>query len=937
MHTSIELRGARTHNLKNISCSFEHGQLTVVTGVSGSGKSSLAFDTLYAEGQRRYVESMSTYARQFLERMERPDIDSISGVQPAIALEQKNGVRSARSTVGTATEVHDYLRLLFAKLGETFCPDCKTPVRRETPESAIHAIEQMPEGTRLVVLGPTEMIGSHLNESLRGELIRSGYFRLWDGKKYLDVEAGDSPGDPGAELSIVVDRIAWAPKRRVRLHEALQKAFLAGHGRAQVNYEDIAEREEGEAANGAKGTPRTLKFSAGMSCEGCSKVFPQPEPPLFSFYSPLGACPECEGFGRVMELDLEKVIPNPELSISDGAIAPWNSQGSIEMYDLLYQRTTPQQIPRNKPLSEFTPAQQANLLEGVGRFAGIRGFFRYLERKKYRVQARVMLARYRAYRQCPECLGRRLKPESLGVLLQGKNIAEIAMLPVDLALDYFRGIELSPRENEVAGKILEALIARLAYLDQIGLPYLTLDRATRTLSGGEAQRINLASSLGSGLTQTLYVLDEPTVGLHSRDTERLISVLQSLRDIGNTVVVVEHDLEVIREADCVMDIGPGAGEAGGELLFTGSAEDLRDAQSKTGEHIRNYHTPPVPSLGRKPTGAIQIKGARGNNLKNLNVKIPLGCLCCVVGVSGSGKTTLIRDTLTAAYRRKRDLAPIEVEPYKAIEGLEQIGELHWVDQSALSRSKRSNPATYVKAFDAIRQTLGTCREARAAGLQPRHFSFNVEAGRCPTCKGTGFQTIDMHFMADVSVLCEDCDGRRFRNHVLSMRWRGKSIHDILCLTVVEASEFFRGEAKIVRALKPLRDVGLGYLRLGQNTSTLSGGEAQRLKLAGHLVKKKQDERTLLIFDEPTTGLHAADLTRLLKIFHQLIDRGASVVVIEHNLDLIASADTLIELGPEGGDKGGKIIAQGSSAKVMKNPKSLTAKYLKERFGDQLGV
>ncbi len=913
----IELRGARTHNLKGVSCVFPHGGLTVVTGVSGSGKSSLAFDTLYAEGQRRYVESLSTYARQFLERMERPAIESLTGLQPAIALEQRNAVRSARSTVGTATEIHDYLRLLFARLGRTECPTCRREVRPETPESALATLMSLPQGTRLIVVAPTGITAARLTPTLRAELIRAGYHRLWDGSALVDLEAEATPSDPHVPLAIVVDRLAVAEADRTRLHAALQTAFQAGQGRAVAEVPDRGER---------------FPFSAGMMCDGCGERFPAPEPRLFSFDNPLGACPACQGFGRIMELDLEKVIPDPERCIEDGAIAPWNSEGSIEMYDLLRRRTTPQQIPRLKPIAAFTPAQRENLIEGVGRFPGVRGFFQWLESKKYKVQARVMLARYRAYRTCPVCGGARLRPEALNVRLAGRTIAELASEPIGPLADFFGRLALTARERQIAGGLIEMLGLRLSYLQEIGLSYLSLDRPTRTLSGGEAQRINLAASLGSGLTQTLYVLDEPTVGLHARDTERLIRTLQGLRDLGNTVVVVEHDLDVIRAADRLIDLGPGAGEAGGELLFEGRLDEINGLTTPTARHLAGYPVPPVPTRGRPAKGWIRILGARGNNLKGLDVAIPLGGIVGVTGVSGSGKTTLVRDTLTAAWRRRRELAPVEAAPCRAIEGLEALEELIWVDQTPLARSSRSNPVTYVKAMDPIRDTLASTREARALGLKPADFSFNVEGGRCPTCKGTGYQTIDMRFMADVEVLCESCDGRRFRDRVLVYRYQAKTITDILDLTVDEAARFFAGEPRVVRALRPLREVGLGYLRLGQSTATLSGGEAQRLKLAGRLARMRDGRGLLLVFDEPTTGLHAADVERLLRVLHDLVERGCSILVVEHNLDLIASADWIIDLGPEGGEGGGRIVAEGPPAQIARCETSWTGRHLRRRFG-----
>ena len=919
MLESIDIIGARTHNLKNVSCSFPHGQLTVITGLSGSGKSSLAFDTLYAEGQRRYVESLSTYARQFIERMERPDVDKVSGIQPAIALEQKNGVRSARSTVGTATEIHDYLRLIFAKIGQTWCPDCNVPVRPETPDSALAALGELAPGTRLMVLGPQEFTGEELSPSLRAEMVRSGYHRLWDGARLVDLEAGDAPEDLHAELAVITDRLALRPDSQARLRTALEVAFQAGRGRARVLAPDLGE---------------SFNFSTGMTCDRCGRAFPRPEPQIFSFYSPLGACPTCQGFGRTIELDMGKIIPNRALSLEDGAIACWNGESNQEWYDWIWETTARQQIPRLTPIQDFTPVQFKNLMEGVGKFSGIRGFFTWLESKRYKVQARVMLARYRAYHTCPTCNGTRLKPEGLAVRFQGKTIAEISQMPVRLLRPFFETLDLTPAEREIAGRVLETLRARLDYLDEVGLGYMTLDRQTRTLSGGESQRINLATSLGSALTDTLYVLDEPTVGLHPRDTERLIRILRALRDLGNTVVVVEHDLDVIRAADKILDIGPGAGEWGGQILFDGPLAALDGQQTPTAEYLRAYHAPPVPSQGRKPKGWVKVVGASGHNLKNLTVKFPLGVFCCVTGVSGSGKTTLVRDTLCANYRRLREIAAVEAEPLASLEGLERIEELHWVDQSPLAGSSRSNPVTYVKAYEHIRKALAETREARALGLTPRDFSFNVEGGRCETCLGTGRQVIDMHFMADVEVICEQCDGKRFQDRVLRLRFNDKNIDDILSMTVDEATEFFRFEHKIGRALGPLREVGLGYVRLGQSTTTLSGGEAQRLKLAFHLAQMREGAGKLFVFDEPTTGLHPADLKKLLDIFQNMVTRGCSLIVIEHNPDVIAAADWIIDMGPDGGDLGGEVVAQGPPETIMATPASLTGQYLKERFASE---
>ncbi len=916
MQHFTQIRGARTHNLKNVSCEFPHGRITVVTGVSGSGKSSLAFDTLYAEGRRRYTESLSTYVRQFIERMERPDVDEVAGIQPAIALEQKNGVRSARSTVGTATEVLDYLRLVFAKLGETWCDSCQRQVRPETPDSALAALAELDEGARLMILGPIELRAAELVGPLRAELVRQGWHRLWDGSSLIDLEADETPADPGADLAVITDRLAWRPANQARLRTALELAFQAGRGRARVIAPDL---------------DRQFNFSTGMTCDGCGRSFPRPEPQLFSYYSPLGACPACEGFGRIIALDFDKIMPNRALCIEDGAIAPWNGEGHLEMYDHLREETTPRQVPRLRPLNEFSEEQWNNLIEGVGKFCGVRGFFDWLEARKYKVQARVMLARYRAYRTCATCGGQRLRPEALAVRFKGRTIAELAELPVRELRPLIDQLELNPAEAEIALRPLETLRARLGYLDRVGLGYLTLSRQTRTLSGGEAQRINLATALGSALTETLYVLDEPTVGLHPRDTDRLITILESLRDLGNTVVVVEHDLEVIRAADRLLDIGPGAGEWGGEILYEGEPAGLEGRDTPTAQHLDAYAEPPVPSRGRKPQGWLTVRGARGNNLQNINARFPLGVFCCVTGVSGSGKTTLVRDTLAAHYRRLREIAPVEAEPCDGIEGLEQVETLSWVDQSPLVGSSRSNPVTFVKAYEWIRKALAETREARALGLTARHFSFNVDGGRCALCKGTGSQTIDMHFMADIEVPCEACDGRRFQPRVLQYLFEGRSIHQILDLTVDQARDFFRAQPRIMKALQPLREVGLGYLRLGQSTTTLSGGEAQRLKLAAHLAQMRDGRGRLYIFDEPTTGLHPADLKKLLVIFQEMVQRGCSLVIVEHNPDLIAAADWVIDMGPDGGDLGGRVVAQGTLEKIMACADSITGQHLKRRF------
>ncbi|MBN1867332.1 excinuclease ABC subunit UvrA [Candidatus Sumerlaeota bacterium] len=972
--SAIEIVGARTHNLKNVTCSVRRGKLTVVTGVSGSGKSSLAFDTLYAEGQRRYVESMSTYARQFLERMQRPDVDAIHNVPPAIALEQKNSVTNARSTIGTATEINDFLRLLFARVGHVFCPDCGVEVASDSPESAAMTLEKLPEGKRLIILAPVEIESVENLDATLDEMRRQGFTRalaedgtlvpleefrvehLVERKRKVDKVDG-SKRAPKARKStrstssifLLADRVATGPRIRSRLAEALELAFRAGGGRARVR----------DADSGAE-----WAFSSGLVCNRCGRTQRKPEPALFSFSSPLGACPRCEGFGRIAGIDMDKVIPNWNLTLMDDPIVPWNSTANREMYD--YLRQTVSEMSWHKPLEDLSSEMKGVLLEGRGKWPGIRGFFGWYESRRYKVQARVLLARYRAYTPCPDCGGARLVPEALHVRVDGRTIADVVARSIEDLHAYFDALTLPAHEEQAASRLLSEIRSRLRYLDNVGLGYLTLDRQTRTLSGGESQRINLATALGSALTDTLYVLDEPTVGLHSRDTMRLLAILQALRESGNTVVVVEHDPDIILGADDVLDIGPASGERGGQLLYAGPVEGLlsgmgvspmsssvqhirpfqkrgQDARA-TKAHERDTHATSLtarylarskrrvlPSRGRKPAGWIAIRGARAHNLQNLDVRLPLGVLACVTGVSGSGKSTLVHSILYSGFRRLRDNAPVEVGMHDAIDGIERLRDIVLVDQRPLGRSSRSNPVTYVKAYDPIRALFASTREAKRHGIRPGHFSFNVEGGRCETCRGAGVVTVDMHFLADVEVTCDDCDGKRFQRRVLDVAWNGRNIDDVLDMTVSDARSFFADRPKIRRALDPLASVGLGYIRLGQSTATLSGGEAQRLKLAGFLAANRNVENVLMLFDEPTTGLHAADLEILVELLHRLVDRGASVLVIEHNLDLIGHADWIVDLGPEGGASGGRIVAEGLPEAVMACPASHTGRFLKERF------
>jgi len=975
---NIEVVGARTHNLKGISCSVRLGKLTVVTGVSGSGKSSFAFDTLYAEGQRRYVASMSTYARQFLEKIQRPDVDAIHNIPPAIALEQKNSVTNARSTIGTATEINDYLRLLFARVGHVYCRDCDCEVRSDTPQSAAVTLDKLPDGKRLLIVAPVRVTNPDDREALDAileDMRRQGFTRaLTDQGEVVDLESFDSAclvpdvapnalptpeasalgkrskrraaAPPTAALIfLVVDRVVLKPETRGRLAEALELAFRAGGGCARVR----------DADSGAE-----WLFSSDLRCDHCGRLFRKPEPALFSFSSPLGACPTCQGFGRTTGIDLDKAIPNWDLTLREEPVVVWNSPVNHEMYG--YLRQTAPELPLDKPLAKFTERERRIFLHSNederpvrGEWCGVLGFFKWLEGRRYKIQARVMLARYRAYETCPDCHGTRLVPDALDVRVDKRNIAEVSACSIAELHEYFDLLRLPPYEAKAADRLLQEIRARLHYLDSVGLGYLTLARQTRTLSGGESQRINLATALGSSLTETLYVLDEPTVGLHSRDTFRLLQILQALRESGNTVVVVEHDPDVILGADDILDIGPAAGEYGGELLYAGSLEGLAQCPgSATARFLAFAQGQSLPSRGRKPTGWITVRGAREHNLKNLDVRFPRGVLCCVTGVSGSGKSTLVTSTLFAGFRRLRDNAPVDVGAFDRLEGIDALEDILMVDQKPIGRSARSNPITYIKAYDAIRALFASTREARHAGIKPGDFSFNVEGGRCETCQGAGVVTLDMHFLADVEVTCDDCDGKRFQRRVLAIEWQGKNIDAVLDLTVQEAREFFASEPKIVRELEPLELVGLGYLRLGQSTATLSGGEAQRLKLAGFLAANRailrrvsfhaatgRSERApreeaqggeyLMIFDEPTTGLHPLDLDRLVHLFHALVDGGVSILVVEHNLDLIAHADWVVDLGPEGGDAGGHVVAEGIPARIMETPESHTGRFLKGRY------
>jgi len=949
----IRILGARTHNLKDVSVSIPLAGLTVVTGVSGSGKSSLAFDTLYAEGQRRYAESLSTYARQFLERLDRPDVDSIEPVPPAIALEQKNGVRNARSTVGTQTEIHDSLRLLFAHGGTTFCTDCGDAAVPGGVDRAVEEIAGFEPGSRVVLAAPVDWTANgtprkrfglrrrNREDALRvAELKRAGFFRAL-APSGETVEIPDDPArveellDAEGRLSVVVGRFVVREESRPEIAAATEAAF-------SMSGSLLARTDAG-----------TRTFRRGLHCPGCGCDFRDPTPPLFAFNSPLGACPSCQGFGRVIGVDLEKVIPDTSLRLDERPIAAWNTPAYESAYDDLFRACRRYSVRKDVPVERLTAHEREVLLKGRGEFYGINGFFEWLETKRYKIHVRVLLARYRAYRLCPECRGARLGPGSLRVRFRGKTISELALLSLRDLATWFDELHLTPEEESRLGSVVAEIRARVRYMNDVGLEYLTLSRAARTLSGGESQRIGLASALGGSLTGTLYVLDEPTIGLHAVDTRRLLAILRRLADRGNTVVVVEHDPEAIEAADHVIDLGPGAGRLGGQLLFEGTPRALaRVKASATGELLRRRGLGGKPESGaarpagstgatrragrvvafRRAEGAVTVVGAREHNLKNLTVRFPLGRLVSVSGVSGSGKSTLVRDILHNAYaRRVKGTISLDVGLHDRIEGLELVSDILLVDQTPLGRSARSNPVTYTKAWDEIRQLFAGSARAVSRRITARDFSFNTAGGRCEACKGTGWQTIDMQFLADVTVRCDVCDGRRFQGKVLAVRHRGKNIGDVLAMTVDEAMAFFSSEMAIVRRLNPLVEAGLGYLPLGQPTATLSGGEAQRLKLASFLeIRPAAARGVLFLFDEPTTGLHAQDVDRLLGTFRRLILRGHSVVAVEHHLDFLASSDWIIDLGPGGGDGGGRIVAEGPPEEIRKSAASLTGRFLAER-------
>lgn len=931
---SIIIRGARQHNLKNLDLELPRNKLIVFTGPSGSGKSSLAFDTIYAEGQRRYVESLSAYARQFLERMDKPDVDLITGLAPAIAIEQKTTSRNPRSTVATQTEIYDHLRLLYARIGKTISPISGEEVTKDSPRSVATALNQeLDDKSRFYLCFP---VPSHKKAPLKAELEtlrQRGFFRIVAlptekkakaGEEETIIDLNETPPDKvrvaRARLLVLVDRLVLKKDDEAvqsRIADSVEQAFREGRGQCVIQVQG----------------GRQLAFSEYFERDGIR--FEEPTPHLFSFNNPVGACPSCQGFSRVQGLDNDLIIPNPELSIRQGAIAPFRTPKWSSYLSDLIKVAMDERIDIDLPFSKLPEKHKKIVWEGQKGFKGINGFFKYLESKAYKMHYRIYHARFRGYMNCPECNGYRLRPEALHVKVANHHIGEVCELTTRDAQDFFEQMTLTAHEENVAGRVLEEIRKRLKYLVEVGLDYLSLDRLSHTLSGGESQRINLATSLGSSLVGSLYVLDEPSIGLHPRDSDRLIKILEHLRDIGNTVIVVEHEAEMMRHADQILDLGPGSGIHGGDVIFQGTYKQiLKDKASLTGAYLSRKKRIEVPASRRpfNPESVVSVVNARQHNLKRLDVSFPMGLICCVTGVSGSGKSTLVHDTLFQGLRRIKGLhdGNAGIGKHDGIVGHHQVQLIEMIDQSPIGRSPRSNPVTYVKAFGAIRELLAKTHQAKIRGLRPGYFSFNVPGGRCETCQGEGIVKIEMQFLADLYLECEACKGKRYKQDTLEVRFNGKNVDDILNMTIQEAVAFFEGHRGLVDKLKVLDDIGLGYIKLGQPSNTLSGGEAQRIKLAAQMGKKSK-EKVLYLFDEPTTGLHFDDIRKLMDAFNALVENGHSVIIIEHNLDVIKSADWLIELGPEGGIRGGFVVAEGTPEDLAADPESITGRFLQEEL------
>lgn len=913
----IILKGARANNLKNIDVAIPRNKFIVITGVSGSGKSSLAFDTIFAEGQRMYVESLSAYARQFLGRMEKPPMDYIKGVSPAIAIEQKVLSKNPRSTVGTTTEIYDYLKLLFARIGKTYSPVSDKPVRKHTVDDVLNYLQEYDEGTKFMVSAP---LHHKEDRTLRKEmelLLQQGYSRISvDGDVQTIEDYKPREADRG-KIEIIIDRakVSKDEAEDFRVSDSVQTAFFEGLGFCHIYV----------VGHGTK------VFSDKFELDGIS--FEEPSLNFFSFNNPHGACRTCEGFGHVLGIDPDLVIPDKTLSVYEGAIAPWRGEKMSAWLEPLLKNGIHFDFPIHRPVNELTPEEIDLLWEGNKYFDGLNAFFKYLTKKTHKIQYRVMLSRYRGRTKCPDCKGTRLRKDAAWVKIGGKSIMDVVLMSLDETLDFFKNLSLSEHDQKVAERILKEITNRLKFLHEVGLSYLTLNRLSSSLSGGEHQRIKLATSLGSALVGSMYILDEPSIGLHPKDTHQLIQVIKRLRDLGNTVIVVEHEEEVMRQADEIIDIGPDAGSHGGNLVFQGTLEEIKqDTHSHTADFLNHREIIPMPSARRNHSDFIRITGATENNLQSVNADIPLHALTIISGVSGSGKSTLVNKVLYPALKKRIDGYGEFTGAFKELSGsLNKIEQIEYVDQNPIGKSSRSNPVTYIKAYDAIRQLFADQPLAKQRGYKPAHFSFNVDGGRCEMCQGEGVVKIEMQFMADIFLTCESCDGKRFKQDVLETLYRDKNIADVLDMTVDDAITFFEKEKKIIAKLQPLQDVGLGYVRLGQSSNSLSGGEAQRVKLASFIAKGNQEKHTLFIFDEPTTGLHFHDIQNLLNAFNALLDNGHSIIVIEHNMDVIKCADWVIDLGPEGGKHGGKVLFQGPVEKLLESKQSYTAQYLAEKL------
>lgn len=916
---NIIIKGAQLHNLKNIDVAIPRNKLVVVTGLSGSGKSSLAFDTLYAEGQRRYVESLSSYARQFLGRLDKPKVEYIKGIAPAIAIEQKVNTTNARSTVGTSTEIYDYLKLLYARIGKTISPVSGREVKKDTVTDVIDQVQQFEPDSKWLLLAPIHLEDGRKLEDKLKVLLQQGFARVLVDNQMVRLDEIEQHTLDNKDVLLIIDRIVVKEDEEFynRLADAAQTAFYEGKGECYLQEVNSEKR---------------IVFSNSFEMDGIT--FLEPNVHLFSFNNPYGACPKCEGYGNVIGIDEELVIPNTALSVYENAVYPWRGESMSWYRDQLVNSAYKFDFPIHKPFFELTDAQKALIWKGNKFFTGLDDFFQELEEKNYKIQNRVMLSRYRGKTKCNVCKGKRLRPEANYIFVGGKTISDLVDLPIKNLIDFFKALTLSEYDEKVAKRLLIEINNRLRFLDEVGLSYLTLNRNSATLSGGESQRINLATSLGSSLVGSMYILDEPSIGLHPKDTERLITVLENLRNLGNTVIVVEHDEDIMKAADMIIDIGPEAGTLGGDLVAQGTYEEILKADSLTAKYLNGTMEIEVPKKRRKFKNHIDIIGARENNLKNINVTFPLECLTVITGVSGSGKSTLVKKILFPAMQKQLEGVGEKAGQFTEMKGsYSHIKHIEYVDQNPIGRSSRSNPVTYIKAYDDIRDLFSKQHLSKMRGYQPKHFSFNVDGGRCETCKGEGSVTIEMQFMADVHLECETCNGKRFKKEILEVNFENKNIDDVLTLTIDDAIAFFNlhGQTKITQKLQPLQDVGLGYVQLGQSSSTLSGGEAQRIKLASFLVKGVTKDKALFVFDEPTTGLHFHDIKKLLASFEALIEKGHSIIVIEHNLDLIKCADYIIDIGPEGGENGGQLMAFGTPEEVSKNKASITGKYLKDKL------